>query len=288
MEQPPIRILQRPCPIQPNKSTESNRPPVAVKTLEQREADYAAARRRIMGSESPEPEPEPQQSKGTSKHTVIGNGSGDNTSQRHSSTSVATSATPLMSIQATPVATGGMLSDFRISGTTGQPTRNVRQNLAVVNVAQKLQQQQPQTATTGPRQMVQPPQKPQRILTASTSSPSILSHSSRASQPLHLFHNQVGNAAVGLLPTPPGFNYSAQNASLNTGGLHHSQSAALALMHHFAMLQQYQQALNGFQNQLISPIVSNVSHNSLNHLNFPSISSQSGINPKHAHPPTFN
>lgn len=187
-----------------------------------------------------------------------------------------------MSIQAIPVATAGMPPEFRLpnanqSGTTIQPTRNVRPGLAVVNVAQKLQQQQPQTTINGARPVL-PSHQPQRTLTTSSSSPTIMSHTSRTSQHLPLFPSQVGNTSVGLLPTPPGFNYSAQNASLN--GLH-SQSAALALMHHFSVLQQqYQQALSGFQNQLISPIVSNVSQNPLSHLTFSAVSSQSGVNPK--------
>ncbi|TPP63846.1 hypothetical protein FGIG_04029 [Fasciola gigantica] len=294
MEKPSIRILQRPCPIQSNQSLESSRPPIAVKTLEQREADYAAARRRIMGSESPEPESESQPARGANKHTIGGNGANECAAQRHSS-SVTTPATPLMSIQAIPVATTGVLSDFRTpntnpSGTTVQSARSVRPGLAVVNVAQKLQQQQSQTTINGARPMIPSHQQPQRILTASSNSPTIVSHTSRTSQHLPLFPSQIGNTSVGLLPTPPGFNYSAQNASLNTGGLHHPQSAALALMHHFTMLQQqYQQALNGFQNQLISPIVSNVSQNSLSHMAFSSaVSSQSGVNPKYTHPSNFH
>ncbi|VDP74788.1 unnamed protein product [Echinostoma caproni] len=266
----------------------TNQQSLLVKTLEQREADYAAARRRIMGSESPKPEPDAQAIKGVQISTVF-----MFDSPHHDSCNLLPELLHFLPINcssaipaAAPVATNGMLSDFRIPnanipGATVPSARSVRQGLAVVNVPQKLQQQQQQT--NGARQMLQPHQQPQRILTASSSSPSILSPTSRTSQPLPLFPSQVGNASVGLLPTPPGFNYSAQNASLNAGDLHHSQSAALALMHHFTMLQQqYQQALNGFQSQLISPIVSNVSHNSLGHLNFSSaVSSQSGIAPKY-------
>ncbi|VDD82455.1 unnamed protein product [Mesocestoides corti] len=52
MNPPPIRILRRPT-SQVSQSAEGNAPPpVRSKTFKQREADYAAARRRIMGSES--------------------------------------------------------------------------------------------------------------------------------------------------------------------------------------------------------------------------------------------
>ncbi|KAH8855959.1 SUZ domain-containing protein 1 [Schistosoma japonicum] len=56
MEHPPIRILRRPCPVPSDVPKTTQRPPVVTKTLEQREADYAAARKRIMGSATPEQE----------------------------------------------------------------------------------------------------------------------------------------------------------------------------------------------------------------------------------------
>nr|CAH8834207.1 unnamed protein product [Trichobilharzia regenti] len=55
MEQPPIRILRRPCPHPSEIQKTPQRPTVVTKTLEQREADYAAARKRIMGSATPDP-----------------------------------------------------------------------------------------------------------------------------------------------------------------------------------------------------------------------------------------
>ncbi|CAH8856611.1 unnamed protein product [Trichobilharzia szidati] len=55
MEQPAIRILRRPCPHLSEIQKTPQRPTVVTKTLEQREADYAAARERIMGYTTPDP-----------------------------------------------------------------------------------------------------------------------------------------------------------------------------------------------------------------------------------------
>ncbi|CAN2387986.1 SUZ domain-containing protein [Pristimantis euphronides] len=56
---PQIRILKRPTSngLSSNPNA-SNRPTVPVKSLAQREAEYAEARKRILGSASPEEEPE--------------------------------------------------------------------------------------------------------------------------------------------------------------------------------------------------------------------------------------
>lgn len=56
---PQIRILKRPTSngLSSNPNA-SSRPAVPVKSLAQREAEYAEARKRILGSASPEEEPE--------------------------------------------------------------------------------------------------------------------------------------------------------------------------------------------------------------------------------------
>ncbi|XP_073512243.1 SUZ RNA-binding domain-containing isoform X2 [Phyllobates terribilis] len=56
---PQIRILKRPTSngLSGNPNA-SSRPAVPLKTLAQREAEYAEARKRILGSASPEEEPE--------------------------------------------------------------------------------------------------------------------------------------------------------------------------------------------------------------------------------------
>ncbi|XP_056398318.1 SUZ domain-containing protein 1 isoform X2 [Hyla sarda] len=56
---PQIRILKRPTSngLSSNPNA-SSRPTVPVKSLAQREAEYAEARKRILGSASPEEEPE--------------------------------------------------------------------------------------------------------------------------------------------------------------------------------------------------------------------------------------
>lgn len=64
-----------------------------------------------------------------------------------------------------------------------------------------------------------------------------MSHTSRTLQHLPLLSYQIGIISVGFLPTSPGFDCSAKNASLNACGLH-SESATLALMHQFSVLQQ--------------------------------------------------
>ncbi|CAL8104071.1 unnamed protein product [Calicophoron daubneyi] len=246
-----------------------------------------------MGSDSPDFDgSEVPSHKGNSKGTGSGNGQNGNLPSRQSApvTGTTTSATPLMSIQATPVPTGVMTSDFGLpartssSGVQSRPGHSSRQSLAVVNVNQKLQQQ---SIPNGARPMIQaqqPQQQQQRLLTSS-SSPSLFPQSSRTTQPIPLFQSQVGTANAGLLPTPPGFNYSIQNASVNTT-LNPPQSAALALMQQLSLFQQYQ-TLNGFQTHLIPPGVSHTP-SSLNHLNFPSISPQTTANQKYAHPPAFS
>ncbi|KAM8927596.1 SUZ RNA-binding domain-containing [Pelodytes ibericus] len=56
---PQIRILKRPTSNGLASGTNaSSRPSVPVKSLAQREAEYAEARKRILGSASPEEEPE--------------------------------------------------------------------------------------------------------------------------------------------------------------------------------------------------------------------------------------
>jgi len=55
MNPPPIRILRRPVSQVIPQTVDNAQSTAPIKTLEQREADYAAARRRIMGSESEDP-----------------------------------------------------------------------------------------------------------------------------------------------------------------------------------------------------------------------------------------
>uniref|UniRef100_A0A0X3Q042 SUZ domain-containing protein 1 n=1 Tax=Schistocephalus solidus TaxID=70667 RepID=A0A0X3Q042_SCHSO len=107
MSQPPIRILRRP-PIKVNNQVADNvQPTVPTKTLEQREADYAAARRRIMGSES-EDQPTVPEGAGLSASATntADNGpatkttgpSDDSENQKQTSTKPPQTAIPLMSI----------------------------------------------------------------------------------------------------------------------------------------------------------------------------------------------
>lgn len=297
METPPIRILQRPCQIAVKNSSEVLRPPAAQKSLEQREADYAAARRRIMGSDAPENESNESGSPTADRNGVTAVDAIETTVPRPGSavtnSTVTTTATPLMSIQATPSSANGFKSsEFRFQiGTSayltnGQP-RNVaysgRQGSNTSCVSKP--QQQLQSTLNGTRAA---PQQSHRMLTASNSSPSLFTQSSRIAHPIPLFPTQVsGTPNAGLLPTPPGFNYPAQNANtIDSGiGLHHSQSAAFSLMQQFGLLQQqYQQPLNGIH-RLISPF----SHTnaSLNPMNF-AVTPLSTTNQKHAHPSTFN
>lgn len=301
MENPPIRILQRPCQASDNQTSQIIKPPATVKTLEQREADYAAARRRILGSDGSEPDMDDASIvKGNIKLPTSGNGHNGNPMPRQSPASIvnATTATPLMSIQATPSAVNALAPEFGASSVTSPLINNgvvqsrimnngsPRQGFAVVNVAQKLQQQ-PQPAPNLARPVIQT-QQPQRLLTTSASSPSFF-NSRTTNQPVPLFPSHTNAANTGLLPTPPGFNYSMQNATLNGGGgMHHSHSAAYALMQQFGLFQQhYQQALNGFQNHLISPTISQTGA-SINPFAFTSVASQPTANQKYTHPSTFN
>ncbi|GAA50208.1 hypothetical protein CLF_104233 [Clonorchis sinensis] len=266
------------------------RPPTTVKTLEQREADYAAARRRILGSDGSDADvDDASTTKGNTKTSGSGNGHGGNSLPRQSPASNmnATTATPLMSIQATPA----LASDFGTSSVTSSLTSNgavqprvthngsARQGLAVVNVAQKLQQQPQPTPNLAVIRPVIQTQQP-RLLTTSASSPSFFNPRT-TNQPVPLFPSHTNAANTGLLPTPPGFNYSMQNATLNGGGgIHHSQSAAYALVQQFGLFQQqYQQALNGFQNHLISPTMSQTGA-SLNPFTFSPVASQPTANQK--------
>lgn len=281
MEQQPIRILRRPCPIQPETNETSQRPPVVTKTLEQREADYAAARRRIMGSATPEP---------------IDGSSGDSadtcpelqTDQEFNLTRQLKRSSSLSSNLADQVTTA--VSNITNGFSLGQnpsvlrsakvhATQSSRQSMVMVNVGSKNLDQSLVSKTSG-RQGSQ-----QQRLLSSVSSSSFFSNSSRTSQHSSLLSFQVGYGNAGLLPTPPSLNYSLQNTS--NMGFHNSHSAALALMQNFNLLhQQYQQAFNGFQNQLVSSGI----HGSLNFApsNFSSSFSPSNGNPKFTHPSAFN
>lgn len=296
----PIRILQRPCQTTSNLSSDSSKPTVSKKTLEQREADYAAARRRIMGADD---ECAATACDGGLNGANIGNGSAPDLVSRPMSAATATVTTaPLMFIQAAPICVGGASSDVRpvnvsvspsvplVSGVQSRVSPTSRQSLATVNVAQKLQQQA-RTTTNGVHPVTQ---QQVRVLTASNSSPSLFTHSSRTAQPMALFPAQVNNTAnTGLLPTPPGFNYSPArpNPNTNNGVLHPSHSTALTLMQYFGLLQQqpqpYSQPMNGFQHHLIAPAITHA-NSPLNHLSFQSVASMSNGNQKHSHPSTFN
>lgn len=293
METPPIRILQRPCQITSKTNSENFRPPISVKTLEQREADYAAARRRIMGADAPEPEEEasPVMDK---RGTTASESSAGNAVPRlgPSETNIIgnTTATPLMSIQATPNLVSGYKSDFRIPvGTVpnlSSGNRNMAQNArqgANVGCVSKSQQQIP-PLLNGARPISQ---QPHHLVTGG-SSPAIFAHSSRPAQPVPLFPTQVNSTPnAGLLPTPPGFSFPSQNTATNDNGIsmHRSHSATVSLMQHFGLLQQqYQQPFNGFHHYLNPFAHANMP---LNPMSFP-VTPLSNATQKHAHQSTFN
>lgn len=259
METPPIRILQRPCQITAKTDSEIFKPPISVKSLEQREADYAAARRRIMGADTPEQEDETNTTIDT-KDTTTANVPTGTVAPRLSSsvtnTTGTTTATPLMSIQATPNLAAGYKSDFRI------PVGSVSNfNVGNRNVALSIRQGANIGCVGKPQQQFQPilngarpiAQQPHHLVTGG-SSPSLFSNTSRPAQPMPLFPTQVNAAPnAGLLPTPPGFNFPPQNAAANDSGIgvHRSHSATVSLMQHFGLLQQqYQQPVNGFHQYL--------------------------------------
>lgn len=302
METPPIRILQRPCQIADKNSSEPLKPPTTVKSLEQREADYAAARRRIMGSDTPEQEEcdESTSTNMTTKGTTVDVSDGYSVPRPEAviTNNLTTTATPLMSIQATPNPNVGFNPDFRFTvGTTscfnagnGQ-MRTVSQGArqaSVITCAPKPQQQL-QSVLCGARSTHQPG----RIIAASNSTPALFLPSSLPAQNVPMFPAQMNSAQnAGLLPTPPGFNHPVANTAANDNGirLHHSHSAAITLMQHFGLQQQYPQHVNGFLNQL--PPFSHANA-SLNPFAVAPLftTNQNFVSPSfiwHAHQPTFN
>lgn len=287
MENPPIRILQRPCSIAVNKSSEDTRPPTFVKTLEQREADYAAARRRIMGSESSDSEAGDDIHNGSTEDVVSEIEKDASLVPRLPLGALAGNAAPLMSIHTGVIRGTDPISEpgSSLSPSTGHftsnavsscPTHISHQGLTVVSVPQKLQHQ-PQINVSASLPVA--PHQQSRILTTA-SSPLFAANSSRTQHPSPLFSSQLnGIGTPGLLPTP-GFNYSVQNATLNAcgTGVHYSYSATLALMHQFGLLQpQYQQSLNGFQANLLSPAFAHASP-SANHAVYSSATPVPGPN----------
>lgn len=200
-----------------------------------------------------------------------------------------TTATPLMSIQATPNLGSGYKSDFRIPVGTfanlGNGNRNIVQNLRQgTNMGCATKPQQPfQSLLNGTR----PISQTHHLVTGSSSS-SLFAHSSRPAQPMPLFPTQVNNTPnAGLLPTPPGFGFPAQNAAANDSGIgmHRSHSATVSLMQQFGLLQQqYQQTANGLHHYLTPYAHSNLS---LNPMSFP-VTPLSNTNQKPAHQSTFN
>lgn len=293
METPPIRILQRPCQITAKPDSEILRPQVSVKSLEQREADYAAARRRIMGADAPEQEEETNQTTDVKNTTSSDNSAGNAVPRLGTSvtnTTGSTTATPLMSIQATPNLVAGYKSDFQIpvgmfsNFTAGSRnmTQNARQGTNIGCLTKSQQQFQP--ILNGARPVSQQPHH----LATGNSSPSLFTHGSRPAQPMPLFPTPVNATPnAGLLPTPPGFNFPSQNTATNDSsiGMHRSHSATMSLMQHFGLLQQqYQTPVNGFHQYLTPFAHTNLP---LNPMNFP-VTPLSNTNQKHAHQSTYN
>ncbi|CAH8834578.1 unnamed protein product [Trichobilharzia szidati] len=276
MEQPPIRILRRPCPHPSEIQKTPQRPTVVTKTLEQREADYAAARKRIMGSATPDPAEGETKDSAESDTTKITEDI-NNLTLKKDSCIPTTSATT----QSTEVSAQKSLST-EVSVNRLQANQNGAQIASPQNYKQPLEvganrkhQQHAQSTSNGVRQNLVTHQ--QRSATVSANRLSYFP------QPSPLFSFQTGYNNVGLLPTPPGFQCSLQNGT--NAGL--QQTTAIALMHQFNLLQQqYQQTLTGFQKQLVSSGAH--SSTNFNPLNFTSSLPQSHINHKYTHPPTFN
>ncbi|TNN07726.1 SUZ domain-containing protein isoform 3 [Schistosoma japonicum] len=269
MEHPPIRILRRPCPVPSDVPKTTQRPPVVTKTLEQREADYAAARKRIMGSATPEQEN--METKEVSEFNSLNmtEDISNATTKRNSFIGTASMTQNMdVCIQNNAVEMTSNHLCTNQSGVQHSVPQSNKQHLDIgVN---RKPQQHSQCTTNGVRQNLQ-----QRSPTVTANRLSYIP------QP-PLFSFQTGYNNVGLLPTPPGFQCSPSNetsASLQ-------QTTAIALMHQFSLLQQqYQHTLNGIQNKLVSS--GSHSSNSFSPLNFSSFS-QSNINHKYTHPSTFN
>lgn len=283
MEQPTFRILPRPCAKSADHSSQFTKPQTTVKTLEQREAAYAAARRRIMGPEALDADPEGSFNGGPNSSTLIGDQTGVTRSTNHSTRLVATSAPPLMSFQPTPVTVSTVASELAVpfsnpaNITQGRESNTSRQGLAVVNVGHKLQQHQRQSQCVTNEMC---PMTQQRVLPASASSPSFFA-APHVTQSIPMFHSQVGATNVGLLPTPPGFNGVTSNTVLSEGLQNYQYTAAV--LAHYAKLVQHYQASARCHNLLSIP--NNHPQVSLN----PSpATSQPMIGQKHTHPSTFH
>ncbi|CAH8432785.1 unnamed protein product [Heterobilharzia americana] len=260
MEQPPIRILRRPCPLPSDVQKTPQRPPVFTKTLEQREADYAAARRRIMGSATPEPNEVGVRDSVESNSMSIPEDINNVTSEQD--LCIETTSSAMRDSEINHLHTSQDEAQF--------PAPQDNKQLLEVGVSRKLQQH-PQCLSNGIRQNM----LTQRSATVSANRLSYFP------QP-PLFSFQTGYNNVGLLPTPPGFQCSLQNGT--NAGL--QQTAAIALMHQLNLLQQqYQQTLTGIQKQLVTP--GTHSSTSFNPLNFSSLP-HPNISHKYTHPPTFN
>ncbi|CAH8428614.1 unnamed protein product [Schistosoma turkestanicum] len=263
MDQPPIRILRRPCQVPSNVPNTPQRPPVVTKTLEQREADYAAARKRIMGSATPEP------AKVETKEVIESNSlrltDDTNSAITKQDPYIASTASTTQNVEVS-VQSNSSETTVNHSSTNhnGVQLSMPQSNLQPLDVGvSRKPQQHSHSTSNGVRQNLQ-----QRSATVTAN------RLSYVPQPLPFFSLQTGYNNAGLLPTPPGFQCSLPNetnASLQ-------QTTALALMHQFSLIQQqYRNTLSGIQKQLVSS--GPHSSNSFNPLNFSSFS-QSNINQK--------
>ncbi|CAH8428773.1 unnamed protein product [Schistosoma mattheei] len=271
MDQPPIRILRRPCPVPSDVPNTPQRPPIVTKTLEQREADYAAARKRIMGSATPEStKVETTELIESCPVKMTDDTNSVITKQDKSiASTIPTTQNMEVSVQSNSSEMTASHLFTNHSGVQLSMSQSNKQTLDI-GVGRKPQQHSHSTSN-GVRQNLQ-----QRSATVTANRLSYI--------PPHppLFSFQTGYNNVGLLPTPPGFQCSLPTET--NGSL--QQTTAFALMHQFSLLQQqYQHTLTGIQKQLVSS--GSHSSNSFNPLNFSSFS-QSHINQKYTHPSTFN
>ncbi|CAH8838032.1 unnamed protein product [Trichobilharzia szidati] len=230
MKQPPIRILRRPCPHPSEIQKTLQRPTVVNKTLEQRKADYAAARKRIMGSTTPNPAEVETKDSVESDTTKITEDFKNPTLKKDSCIPTISTTT-----QNTEVSAQKSLST-EMSVNRLQANQNGAQIASLQNYKQPLEvaanqkhQQHAQSTSNGVRQNLVTHQ--QRSATVSANRLSYFS------QPSPLFSYQTGYNNVALLPTPLGFQCSLKNRT--NAGL--QQTTAIALIHQFNLLQQQYQ-----------------------------------------------
>lgn len=311
MEKPPIRILQRPFQAECDKS-DLRKAPVICRTLEEKTADYAAARQRIMGSDSPVPDEvdvfeEPKIEKQRISEVILPG------KVNCSDYVLSSESTPDLCrwLQDTEIGhqTDVPTSIFSAASYTNSTpyscfTPSVNQNMTSVNAGNNKPRHQSSSKMSRQQRSQLPQQKaPTTRIAGSASSPSLLGPSSvRNNKPPPLFPPQMSN--VGLLPTPK-VNVPLQT-NMDVGGcnLHQSQSAAamLAMMNPFTLLQQQQQQQHYYP---MTTLPTGIQHNNQHHhhpqsvapvnssfglpMGFPLVPTYPSVNhQRFSHQPTFN